>query len=283
MSETIEASADLAPMRAARPLGTGHHRSRCPHRRGGVVHRCAGAQLRPPLWRITEELDMSPGHRRMDGLRSGSAPVLNTHRSSDARDVVGRVIAARLEGGAATPPCNSPPPPMSSRSGSASPTARCAASASAIGCIATSRSPIRATAPFTVRWIGSPTKSPSCRSRRPACAARATRALPSRPRNQFCRLCPHPRRTPCPRPFLRRRPPTRPWHPFRSRSSPRPCPPTPRPRPRQCLPNAPARRERNIPRDTANLAERHLRFSTNSSSAERIQFPKRTPPGGPIR
>ena len=99
MSETIEASADLAPMRAARPLGTGHHRSRCPHRRGGVVHRCAGAQLRPPLWRITEELDMSPGHRRMDGLRSGSAPVLNTHRSSDARDVVGRVIAARLEGG----------------------------------------------------------------------------------------------------------------------------------------------------------------------------------------
>lgn len=29
----------------------------------------------------------------------GSAPVLNTHRSSDARDVVGRVVAARLEGG----------------------------------------------------------------------------------------------------------------------------------------------------------------------------------------
>ncbi len=42
---------------------------------------------------------MSPNAVRMQGLRGGGAPVLNTHRSGDARDVVGRVIAARLEGG----------------------------------------------------------------------------------------------------------------------------------------------------------------------------------------
>ncbi|MCZ8280563.1 MAG: HK97 family phage prohead protease, partial [Acetobacteraceae bacterium] len=47
----------------------------------------------------TEELDMSPNAVRMAQLGSGNAPVLNTHRSSDARDVLGRVIAARLEGG----------------------------------------------------------------------------------------------------------------------------------------------------------------------------------------
>jgi hypothetical protein len=35
----------------------------------------------------------------MDALRSGNAPVLNTHRSFDARDVLGRVTAARLEHG----------------------------------------------------------------------------------------------------------------------------------------------------------------------------------------
>jgi hypothetical protein len=61
-----------------------------------------GARARnfvPPLGMITEELDMSPGAVRMDGLRSGSAPVLNTHRKADARDVVGRVVGARLEAG----------------------------------------------------------------------------------------------------------------------------------------------------------------------------------------
>jgi hypothetical protein len=61
-----------------------------------------GARARncvPPLGLITEELDMSPNAVRMQGLRGGGAPVLNTHRSGDARDVVGRVIAARLEGG----------------------------------------------------------------------------------------------------------------------------------------------------------------------------------------
>ena len=61
-----------------------------------------GARARnfvPPLGMITEELDMSPAAVRMDGLRGGSAPVLNTHRKADARDVVGRVVSARLEGG----------------------------------------------------------------------------------------------------------------------------------------------------------------------------------------
>jgi hypothetical protein len=61
-----------------------------------------GARARnfvPPLGLITEELDMSPNAVRMQGLRGGGAPVLNTHRSGDARDVVGRVIAARLEAG----------------------------------------------------------------------------------------------------------------------------------------------------------------------------------------
>jgi hypothetical protein len=61
-----------------------------------------GARARnfvPPLGLITEELDMSPNAVRMQGLRDGGAPVLNTHRSGDARDVVGRVISARLEAG----------------------------------------------------------------------------------------------------------------------------------------------------------------------------------------
>ena len=61
-----------------------------------------GARARnfvPPLGLITEELDMSPNAVRMQGLLGGGAPVLNTHRSGDARDVVGRVIAARLESG----------------------------------------------------------------------------------------------------------------------------------------------------------------------------------------
>jgi hypothetical protein len=61
-----------------------------------------GARARnfvPALGLITEELEMSPNAVRMDALRSGQAPVLNTHRRGDARDVLGRVIAARLERG----------------------------------------------------------------------------------------------------------------------------------------------------------------------------------------
>lgn len=61
-----------------------------------------GARARnfiPALGLITEELEMSPNAVRMDALRSGQAPVLNTHRRGDARDVLGRVTAARLEHG----------------------------------------------------------------------------------------------------------------------------------------------------------------------------------------
>ena len=48
---------------------------------------------------ITEELEMTPAAVRMEALRSGRAPVLDTHRRGGARDVLGRVVAARLEGG----------------------------------------------------------------------------------------------------------------------------------------------------------------------------------------
>jgi hypothetical protein len=42
---------------------------------------------------------MSPNAVRMDALRSGRAPVLDTHRRGGARDVLGRVTAARLDRG----------------------------------------------------------------------------------------------------------------------------------------------------------------------------------------
>ena len=61
-----------------------------------------GARARnfvPPLGPIIEELDMRPEAVRMDGLRSGRAPVLDTHRRAGTRDVLGRVVAARLEAG----------------------------------------------------------------------------------------------------------------------------------------------------------------------------------------
>jgi hypothetical protein len=61
-----------------------------------------GARARnfvPPYGPILEELDMRPEAVRMDALRSGRAPVLDTHRRAGTRDVLGRVIAARLEAG----------------------------------------------------------------------------------------------------------------------------------------------------------------------------------------
>jgi hypothetical protein len=61
-----------------------------------------GARARnfiPSLGAITEELEMSPAAVRMEALRSGRAPVLDTHRRGGARDVLGRVVAARLDGG----------------------------------------------------------------------------------------------------------------------------------------------------------------------------------------
>ena len=61
-----------------------------------------GARARnfvPPLGPIIEELDMGPEAVRMDALRSGRAPVLDTHRRAGTRDVLGRVTTARLEAG----------------------------------------------------------------------------------------------------------------------------------------------------------------------------------------
>ncbi|MBX9701841.1 MAG: HK97 family phage prohead protease, partial [Acetobacteraceae bacterium] len=61
-----------------------------------------GARARnfvPPLGPIIEELDMRPEAVRMDALRSGRAPVLDTHRRAGTRDVLGRVTTARLEAG----------------------------------------------------------------------------------------------------------------------------------------------------------------------------------------
>jgi hypothetical protein len=48
---------------------------------------------------INEELDMSPNAVRMDALRSGHAPVLNTHSKGGVHDVLGRVVSARVENG----------------------------------------------------------------------------------------------------------------------------------------------------------------------------------------
>jgi hypothetical protein len=50
-----------------------------------------GARARnfvPALGLITEELDMRPEAVRMDALRSGRAPVLDTHRRAGTRDVL---------------------------------------------------------------------------------------------------------------------------------------------------------------------------------------------------
>ncbi|WP_206931476.1 hypothetical protein [Roseococcus thiosulfatophilus] len=54
--------------------------------------------VQPHGW-IMEELDMAPSAVRMDVLRSGRAPVLDTHRRDGAAHVLGRVVAARIEGG----------------------------------------------------------------------------------------------------------------------------------------------------------------------------------------
>ena len=54
--------------------------------------------VQPHGW-IMEELDMAHSAVRMDVLRSGRAPVLDTHRREGAAHVLGRVVAARIEGG----------------------------------------------------------------------------------------------------------------------------------------------------------------------------------------
>lgn len=53
----------------------------------------------PALGLITEELDMTPAAVRMATLRSGYAPVLNTHSKGSVHDVLGRVVSARIENG----------------------------------------------------------------------------------------------------------------------------------------------------------------------------------------
>ncbi|MBR0677674.1 terminase, partial [Roseomonas alkaliterrae] len=107
MSETTEpGGSDAAPATPAMPI-VAQRALAAP----ATVDRAArtvevvwstGARARnfvPALGLITEELEMSPNAVRMEALRSGQAPVLNTHRRGDARDVLGRVTAARLERG----------------------------------------------------------------------------------------------------------------------------------------------------------------------------------------
>jgi hypothetical protein len=107
MTEPIDpGGSDAAPARPVAPI-TAQRAIAAP----ATVDRAArtvevvwstGARARnyvPPLGAIVEELDMSPNAVRMDGLRSGRAPVLDTHRRGGARDVLGRVVAARLEAG----------------------------------------------------------------------------------------------------------------------------------------------------------------------------------------
>lgn len=91
---------DLASLTAHRAIAAPATVDR--HARTVEVVWSTGARARnyvQSLGLITEELDMSPNAVRMAALHSGSAPVLNTHRRGDARDVLGRVVAARLERG----------------------------------------------------------------------------------------------------------------------------------------------------------------------------------------
>ncbi|MFL1463485.1 prohead protease/major capsid protein fusion protein [Roseococcus sp. DSY-14] len=107
MSETTEpGGSDAAPATPAMPI-VAQRALAAP----ATVDRAArtvevvwstGARARnfvPALGLITEELEMSPNAVRMEALRSGQAPVLDTHRRGGARDVLGRVTAARLERG----------------------------------------------------------------------------------------------------------------------------------------------------------------------------------------
>jgi hypothetical protein len=107
MTETSDpGGSDPAPAHAVGPL-VAHRAIAAPATVDRGAHTVevvwsTGARARnyvQSLGLITEELEMSPNAVRMDALRSGNAPVLNTHRRGDARDVLGRVVAARLERG----------------------------------------------------------------------------------------------------------------------------------------------------------------------------------------
>ena len=103
MTETTEAGTEPVPLMAARALVAPATVDRAA--RTVEVVWSTGARARnfvPPLGMITEELDMAPAAVRMDGLRSGAAPVLNSDRRADARDVVGRVLAAQVQDGRGT-------------------------------------------------------------------------------------------------------------------------------------------------------------------------------------
>jgi hypothetical protein len=57
-----------------------------------------GARVKRGFWEpYLEELSLNPKHVRMDRLRSGTAPLLNAHRSYDLNDVIGVVESAKLE------------------------------------------------------------------------------------------------------------------------------------------------------------------------------------------
>ncbi len=57
-----------------------------------------GARVKRGFWEpYYEELSLDPKHVRMGRLQSGSAPLLNSHNSSDLTDVIGVVDSAKLE------------------------------------------------------------------------------------------------------------------------------------------------------------------------------------------
>jgi hypothetical protein len=101
MTQPAEAGADdPAPVIAARALAAPSTVDAAA--RTVEVIWSTGARARnfvPPLGPILEELDMSAAAVRMDGLRGGRAPVLDSHRRGGSHDVLGRVIAARIEAG----------------------------------------------------------------------------------------------------------------------------------------------------------------------------------------
>jgi hypothetical protein len=59
-----------------------------------------GARVKRGYWEsYHEDLSLDPKHVRMDRLRSGAAPLLNSHSSWDLSDVIGVVESAHLEAG----------------------------------------------------------------------------------------------------------------------------------------------------------------------------------------
>ncbi len=100
MTESSPADADPAPAIAARALAAPITVDRAARTVDVVWSTGARASnYVQGIGAIIEELDMSPSAVRMDRLSGGAAPILNTHRGYDARDVLGRVTAARIDAG----------------------------------------------------------------------------------------------------------------------------------------------------------------------------------------